>query len=192
MSFVPICAGSKLNFQRRKYTFSQLGIGTAVGSASTLLMLRTIAIWNRAPLVTAPLVVASLGQWGMLFHGSLTVRSSWSDVFGACVVDAVLPRAIEWGYLYSESSTRNFSYSLPLVGDKTLKLMPNVVMSFDLLVLVLTTIGLVRSPSRSSLWQILFRQGVIYFLVAFIANTIPVVFLLLDLNGTYFLCSSIS
>ena len=60
-------------------------------------------------------------------------------------------------------------------------------MSFDLVVLVLTTIGLVRSPSRSSLWQLLFRQGVIYFLVAFVANTVPVVFLSLNLNSTCFL-----
>ena len=67
-----------------------------------------------------------------------------------------------------------------------------IAMSFDLVVLVLTTIGLVRSPSRSSLWQLLFRQGAIYFLVAFIANTVPVVFLLLNLNGTCFLRSSIS
>jgi hypothetical protein len=38
-------------------------------------------------------------------------------------------------------------------------------------------------PGRSSLWQFLFRQGVVYFLVAFIANFI---FLFLNLNGAYF------
>jgi len=128
----------------------------AIGSASTMLMIRTIAIWNRAPLVTAPLVIASLGQWGVLLRGSTTVRSSWSDTLGACVISNVLPRATEWTYLYT--------------------------MSFDLVVLVLTTIGLVRSPGRSSLWQLLFRQGVIYFLIAFVANTVTVVFLLLNLN----------
>ena len=55
-------------------------------------------------------------------------------------------------------------------------------MSFDLIVLLLTTIGLVRSPGQSSLWQLLFRQGVVYFLVAFVANTLPTTFLLLNLN----------
>ena len=64
--------------------------------------------------------------------------------------------------------------------------MLNVAMSFDFIVLVLTTIGLVMSPGRSSLWQLLFRQGVIYFLVAFVANMIPTIFLLLNLNRTYF------
>lgn len=59
-------------------------------------------------------------------------------------------------------------------------------MSFDLIVLVLTTFALVKSPSRSSLWQLLFRQGIIYFLVAFIANMIPAIFLVLNLNSTCF------
>jgi len=60
-------------------------------------------------------------------------------------------------------------------------------MVFDFIVLVLTTIGLVMSPNRSSLWQLLFRQGVIYFVVTCLANLVPTVFLLLDLNRTHFL-----
>lgn len=59
-------------------------------------------------------------------------------------------------------------------------------MSFDCLVLVLTTVRLIMSPTRSSLWQLIFRQGIIYFLVAFIANALSAIFLLLDLNRTYF------
>ena len=60
-------------------------------------------------------------------------------------------------------------------------------MSFDLIVMVLTTIGLMRFPGRSSLWHLLFRQGIIYFLIAFVANMVPTTFLLLDLNRTCFL-----
>ena len=58
-------------------------------------------------------------------------------------------------------------------------------MSFDLLVLLLTTIGLVMSPGRSSLWQLLFRQGMIYFVIAFLANLISTIFLLLNLNRKF-------
>ena len=58
-------------------------------------------------------------------------------------------------------------------------------MSFDLLVLLLTTIGLVMSPGRSSLWQLLFRQGMIYFVIAFLANLISTIFLLLNLNREF-------
>lgn len=56
-------------------------------------------------------------------------------------------------------------------------------MLFDLIVLVLTTVGLTMSPTRSSLWQLLFRQGIIYFVVAFIANMLPTIFALLNLNS---------
>ena len=60
--------------------------------------------------------------------------------------------------------------------------MSGVAMLLDLTVLVLTAIGLLMSPGRSSLWHLLFRQGIIYFLVAFIANVVPTVFVLLNLN----------
>ena len=48
-------------------------------------------------------------------------------------------------------------------------------MSFDLIVLVLSVVGLVTSPGRSSLWQLLFVQGASYFIVAFSANTLAAV-----------------
>jgi len=58
---------------------------------------------------------------------------------------------------------------------------------FDLVVLVLTTTGLYLSPARSSLWQLIFRQGIIYFVAAFVANMLPSILLLLNLNCAYFL-----
>jgi len=119
-------------------------------------MLRTIAVWNRVPFVTVPLVLASMGQWGLLLHGIVIIRSSWSDVARACVLSAVPPAFMEAIYLYT--------------------------MSLDLIVLVLTVIGLAISQNRSSLWQLLFRQGIIYFFVAFIANLLPAIFLVLNLN----------
>ncbi|KAF8302625.1 hypothetical protein DL93DRAFT_465819 [Clavulina sp. PMI_390] len=139
------------------YAFNQFAGNTTIGAASTLLMLRTIAVWNRRYFITIPLVILSLGQWGILFHGIATVRSSWNATASACVVDAVPPVFVELIYLYT--------------------------MSFDLIVLILTTAGLVLSPGRSSLWQLLFRQGIVYFLVAFLCNMIPAIFLLLNLNA---------
>jgi len=65
--------------------------------------------------------------------------------------------------------------------------MLNVALSFDLIILVLTTIGLLMSPNRSSLWQLLFQHGVIYFLAVFVINIFPAVFLLLNLNRACFL-----
>jgi len=88
----------------------QFFVNTSMGSASTLLMLRTIVFWNRAPLATASLIVASLGQWGFLLHDISTVRSSWNDVVRACAVDAVHPKFIKLNYLYSELSARSSSF----------------------------------------------------------------------------------
>jgi len=85
-----------------QYMFIQFTGYTTIGSASTLLMLRTIAVWNR-PLVTVPLVLASAGQWGLLLHGIVIIRSSWSDAARACVVDTFSPVFMESMYLYSES-----------------------------------------------------------------------------------------
>ena len=55
-------------------------------------------------------------------------------------------------------------------------------MGFDLTVLVLSTIGLLLMPGRTSLWKFLFRDGIVYFVLAFSANLLVAVFLLLNLN----------
>jgi len=128
-----------------------------MGSASTLLMLRTVAVWNCSPRIVVPLILASMGQWGMLIHGIVTIRSQWSDVERACIVEGAPPKFMEVIFLYC--------------------------VLFDLVVLVLTTTGLYLSPARSSLWQLLFRQGIIYFIAAFVANMIPTIFLMLNLNS---------
>jgi len=65
-------------------------------------------------------------------------------------------------------------------------LMLNVAASFDFIVMVLMAIRLSKIPGRSSLWHLLFRQGIIYFFVAFLANLLPAVFTLLSLNRTHF------
>ena len=54
-------------------------------------------------------------------------------------------------------------------------------MALDLIVFVLAIIGLLMS-ARSSLWKLLFRDGIIYFVIAFSANLTVAVFVLLNLN----------
>lgn len=48
-------------------------------------------------------------------------------------------------------------------------------MLYDLALLVLTIIGLLRMPSTSTLWKTLVKQGVIYFILNFVANLILLV-----------------
>jgi hypothetical protein len=52
----------------------------------------------------------------------------------------------------------------------------------DLTVLLVTLAGLSWSPGRSGLWRMLWEQGIMFFLVAFVANLIPAVMLLVNLN----------
>jgi hypothetical protein len=50
-------------------------------------------------------------------------------------------------------------------------------MAFDLVVLVVSTAGLLRSGGwqGSDLWKLLFRDGIVYFVVAFVGNGIAAV-----------------
>jgi hypothetical protein len=88
------------------YTFNQFAGNTAIGTASTLLMFRTIAIWTKRIEVLVPLVALSLGQWGILFHGIATVRSLWVEAggVGQCVVTGTQEVFIDLIYIYSTFS----------------------------------------------------------------------------------------
>ena len=63
--------------------------------------------------------------------------------------------------------------------------MLNIAMLFDFIVLALTTVRLLKSPGRSSLWRLLFRQGIVYFLIAFTGYLLPTIFLFRDLNSAH-------
>lgn len=48
-------------------------------------------------------------------------------------------------------------------------------MGFDLVILVATCTALLRNSTRSGLWQLLFRDGLVYWGLAFSANAVPAV-----------------
>jgi hypothetical protein len=77
-------------------------------------------------------------------------------------------------YLYSKQPTR---ISLLLWLNKVF-----IAMFVDLVVLVLSTIGLLLTPGRSTLWKLLFKDGVVFFLMAFCSNAAATVMLLFNLN----------
>ncbi|KAF8592519.1 hypothetical protein K439DRAFT_1400394 [Ramaria rubella] len=139
------------------YTFNQFAGNSAIGLASSLFMLRTIAVWNRSYYVTIPLVTICLGQWAILLHGMTTVVSVWNSVANQCVVTQSGTTFLDLIYFYT--------------------------MSFDLTVLILTSVGLYLSPGRSSLWKLVFKDGVIFFAAAFVSNAFPAVFIAINLNA---------
>ena len=48
-------------------------------------------------------------------------------------------------------------------------------LGLNLVITVLHVVGLVKSDEGSSVWELLFREGVIYYLTAFAFNAVPAV-----------------
>ncbi|KZW03904.1 hypothetical protein EXIGLDRAFT_663273 [Exidia glandulosa HHB12029] len=138
------------------YTFIQWAGNTSIATASLCLMLRTIAVWERKLIVVLPLVALHLGQWAILLHSVVSVRATWVPAANTCVVTGNSPTMLNIVYFYT--------------------------MSFDFVILCTTCMGLLMSSSRSSLWQLLFRDGIVYFLVTFCSNLVPATLNLLNLN----------
>ncbi|EPQ59554.1 hypothetical protein GLOTRDRAFT_125857 [Gloeophyllum trabeum ATCC 11539] len=138
------------------YTFNSFCGNMAILAASTTLMLRTIALWERSLKVVIPVGILCLGHWGLLWYGMFIVSATWDPQAGACAVD----------------KTNHIFLSINLLYT----------MAFDLTVLVLTMTSLFRSEGRSGLWKMLFKDGLVYFLVTAGANTLPAILNLLNLN----------
>ncbi|KAG8857045.1 hypothetical protein FRB96_005975 [Tulasnella sp. 330] len=148
---------TKLNCEAL-YVFCQLFGNVAIGTASTLLMLRTIAVWSRNRMIMYPFILLSLGQWAILLHSVVTVSAVWDDATMACSIKPSPTINLQVLYLYT--------------------------MIFDFFVLIATSIGLYRNKQTSGnqLWIMLFQDGLVYFLIAFTCNLVAVVFILLNLN----------
>ncbi|EUC65385.1 transmembrane protein, putative [Rhizoctonia solani AG-3 Rhs1AP] len=141
------------------YTIIQLFGNIAIGTASGLLMVRGIAIWSRDRYVLFGLLFVALGHWTILFLGVISVRSVWNTEVGVCAVTGTSTTLLRLIYGYT--------------------------MAFDLTVLVVSTAGLLRSGGwqGSGLWKLLFRDGIVYFIVAFAGNAVAAVFTILHLNA---------
>ncbi|KAG8880347.1 hypothetical protein FRB98_005169 [Tulasnella sp. 332] len=144
-------ATTKLNCEAL-YVFNQLFGNIAIGTASTLLMIRTIAVWSRHRMIMYPFILLSLGQWAVLLHSVVTVSAAWDDVAMACTIKSSPTVNLQVLYLYT--------------------------MIFDFFVLIATSIGLYRIADKQTpgnqLWSMLFQDGLAYFLT--------VIFVLADLN----------
>ncbi|KAJ2933068.1 hypothetical protein H1R20_g4045, partial [Candolleomyces eurysporus] len=137
------------------YTFNQVFGNATIGLASINLSLRTIAVWSQKWFIIVPLVAIILGHWSMLLHGIL-LKAAWIPPQG-CVITETNSTLLAATFIYT--------------------------MSFDFLVLFLTAYKLFQPNSgRSKLVELIFSDGLIYFVIAFLANLIATVFMVLNLN----------
>jgi len=134
----------------------------AFSLSSLLIVLRIIAIWNR----NKPIVGLAIGIWAIntsiLIHGLTQIRSSWDPEPGSC--------------------------SLPNIKSQIISVAISMFTSDSVLLLIMF-VGLVRLRHRSrgtfGLVRLLWKQGVIYLLVATAAELPPLVFICLDLNWAF-------
>ncbi|KAF9467908.1 hypothetical protein BDZ94DRAFT_1305083 [Collybia nuda] len=137
------------------YTFNQCFGNAAIGLASINLSLRTMAVWSQKLYIVVPLICVILGHWSLLLHGIL-LKAEWTPEQGCQI-----------------TSTNNHLLAITFIYT----------MAFDFTVLSLTAYKLFFGTSaRSRLVSLIFNDGLIYFAIAFLANLIATVFMLLNLN----------
>ncbi|KAF7316096.1 hypothetical protein MIND_00127700 [Mycena indigotica] len=138
------------------YTFNQLAGDAAVGFASINLSLRTIAIWSQNTYIKVFLVVIILGHWSLILQGVL-LDAQWSNELGTCVIKDTNTTILAATFTYS--------------------------MVFDLIVFCLNAYKLgVRRRGKSKLTKMIFKDGLLFFFIAFLANLIATIFMFLKLN----------
>ncbi|KAI0763034.1 hypothetical protein BD413DRAFT_495304 [Trametes elegans] len=138
------------------YTFNQIMGQSASGLASINLSIRTMALWSHNKFIVIPIIVIILGHWSLILQGVL-VHASW--VNGGCAVTGSNNTILAATFIYS--------------------------MTFDLIILLLSMYKLVIGVKggRSQLMTLLFKDGLVYFIIAFLANLLATVFIMLDLNA---------
>ncbi|KAH9984320.1 hypothetical protein BJV74DRAFT_848439 [Russula compacta] len=130
----------------------------AFSTASLLIVFRIIAIWNRNRAVVA----ISIGIWAtnvvVMIQGLVRVRSTWSPLLQNCVE----------------------------LGIEKSKLNIIVTLVTDILLLIIMLVGLLYmgfdDGGKLNIGRLLWKQGLIWLLIATIAEVPPGVFILLNLN----------
>ncbi|CAA7270205.1 unnamed protein product [Cyclocybe aegerita] len=145
------------------YTFNQLAGDAAVGLASINLSIRTMAIWSQNRYIIGFLVLIMMGHWSLILQG-IQLRAIWIPDVG-CSITQTNNTILAAIFIYS--------------------------MCFDLIVLLLNTYKLMGVATKvsprdlmgsSRLTHMIFADGLIYFIIAFLANLVATIFMLLNLN----------
>ncbi|KAH9852211.1 hypothetical protein C2E23DRAFT_731204 [Lenzites betulinus] len=140
------------------YTYNQIFGNASIGLASINFSLRTMAVWSQAWYIVTLLIGFILGHWILLLHGIL-LKAAWVPGQG-CAITNTSNTILAATFIYT--------------------------MCFDFTVLTLTAVklGIISVPrrDRSKIVKLIFDDGLIFFIVAFVANMIATIFMLLNLN----------
>ncbi|KAI0346914.1 hypothetical protein BDW22DRAFT_1351210 [Trametopsis cervina] len=139
------------------YTWNAITGNLAILAASSSLIVRTLALWERKLFVAVPLGILALAHWAILWRGMFIIDAQYSSEAQGCVVNST-----NHGLLMASFFST---------------------MGVDLIVLCFTIAALMRQKVHSSLWKMLFQDGLVYFCVTFLCNAVPAVLSVLDLNA---------
>ncbi|KAJ3482673.1 hypothetical protein NLI96_g6823 [Meripilus lineatus] len=139
---------------KKRFQWPMLLGNAAVGFASINLAIRTMAMWHQNKYIVIPLVIIILGHWSLILQGVL-LKASWIEGVG-CAITETNNTVLAATFIYS--------------------------MCFDLIVLILSAVRLLSQRGGSQIVKMLFKDGLIYFFIAFAANFVATVFMCLSLN----------
>ncbi|KAI0092744.1 hypothetical protein BDY19DRAFT_1024657 [Irpex rosettiformis] len=159
-SLVGALIGMIVSFQincQALYTWNSISGNLAILAASTSLLLRTIALWNRRKIIIIVLGTLCLGHWAILLRGMFLIDAQYSAEAQGCVV----------------TSTNHIFLNVSFFTT----------MGVDFVVLCFTIAALARQEIHSGLWKLLFKDGLAYFCITFLCNAVPAILNVLNLNG---------
>ncbi|KAF8499719.1 hypothetical protein F5888DRAFT_1802202 [Russula emetica] len=137
-------------------------LGQGPGSLLLYMLMESFsfAFWNRNKGIMAIAATIWMANVSLLLLGVVRIRSVWDPVVKSCIVTDV--------EICKISMVSNF------VADTIL------------LLIMLAGLLSLRRRGRDSyeLWNLLWKQGVIWFVVATVAEFPPAVFMILNLNGS--------
>ena len=146
--------------QRRHWSRQHQSLSSNVGifvfvNCINALNLPRIAVWSQAWYIVVPLVAVILGHWSLLLHGK---NMGSAFVQSAHIAPGILLKAA-WipgqGCVITETNSTLLAATFIYT------------MSFDFVVLTLTAWKLFQPNSgRSKLVELIFSDGLIYFLIA--------------------------
>ncbi|KAH8984002.1 hypothetical protein EDB86DRAFT_169820 [Lactarius hatsudake] len=127
--------------------------------ASLIIVLRIIAIWDRNIIVSLIAVSTLLAGLGLNIRTLTKIESTYNSAFKACLV------------LNTDSG---------LVGA-------GAILAADIILLMIMLIGLLRHAHGSSIgiWNLLYKQCIIWIILAAVVEIPPLVFYILDLNDAW-------
>ncbi|KAI0370245.1 hypothetical protein BV20DRAFT_966875 [Pilatotrama ljubarskyi] len=139
------------------YTFISWAGNMSLMCASTTLLVRTVAVWERKLPIAIPLGLLCLALWALLWRGVFIMTAEYDPVGMACVV----------------STTKRAVLTVTFWAT----------MGFNLVLTVVHIVGLMRRDNGATFWQMLFEDGLIYYIIAFAANIFPAVLSVINLNA---------